>query len=104
MILRNNCVFEKVGLVYGRFIDRDVCEAIGELEATAEIIMAAVHGAGFTFAGHKIMPVLRFDFITTNIAADSIANDDLLFFLWGNPFECVNGVLGFYDGSWCRCC
>ena len=60
-----------MGLVYGRFIDRDVCEAIGRFKTTAEIIMAAVHGAGSTFAGHKIMPVrsimknLKTNFITT---------------------------------------
>jgi hypothetical protein len=90
-------VFEKVGLVYGRFIDRDVCEAIGGLEATPEIIVAAVHRAGTAFAGYEVMPVLRFDFIAANIAANGIANNDFQFFLWRNPFECVNGILGFYD-------
>ena len=84
-------------LICGRFVDRDIRKAIGGLEASAKIVVAAVYGAGATFAGHKVMPVLRFNFITTNIAADSIANDDFLLFFWGNPFECVNGVLGFYD-------
>ena len=86
-----------MGLVYGRFIDRDICEAVGRFKTTAEIIIAAVHRAGSAFASHKVMPVLRFNFITTNIAADSIANDNFLFFFWGNPFKRVNGILGFYD-------
>jgi hypothetical protein len=52
--------------------DRNVCIASFFLEAAAEVIMAAVYCAGATFTLHIVMPVCRLDFITTDIAANSV--------------------------------
>ena len=94
MILRNSCVFGKVGLVYGRFVDGDVGETIGRFKTAAEIIMATVYGTGSAFAGHKVVPMFRFNLFTADIAAKSVAYEYFLFFLWRNSLECINRVLG----------
>ena len=93
MILRNNCVFGKVGLVYGRFVDGDVGETIGRFKTAAEIIMATVYGSGSAFACHKVVPVFRFNLFPADVTANSVAYKYFLFFLWRNPFEGINRVL-----------
>ena len=42
------------------------------LETTAKIIMAAVYRTGTAFAGYEIMAVFGFDFITADIAANGV--------------------------------
>ena len=36
--------------------------------------MAAVRGAGTTFAGHEVVAVFGLDFITADVAADCVAD------------------------------
>ena len=55
--------------------DRDVGIAPFFLEAAAEVVVAAVHGAGAALTGHEVVAVLGFDFVSADIAADSVAND-----------------------------
>ena len=93
MILRNSCVFGKVGLVYGRFVDGDVGETIGRFKTAAEIIMATVYGTGSAFACHKVVPGFRFTLFPADVTANSVAYKYFLFFLWRNPFEGINRVL-----------
>ena len=52
--------------------DRDVGVASFFLEAAAKIIVAAVYRTGTAFAGHKVMSVRGFDFITADVAADCV--------------------------------
>jgi hypothetical protein len=54
------------------FADRYVCIAPFFLEAAAEVVVAAVYGAGSAFACHKIVAVFGFDFITADIAANGV--------------------------------
>lgn len=54
--------------------DRDVSIAPFLLETAAEVFVAAVYGAGTAFTGHKVVAVFGFDLLTTDIAADCVAN------------------------------
>ena len=55
--------------------DRDVGIAPFLLEAAAEVVVAAVHGAGAALAGHEVVTVFGFDLIAADVAADCIADD-----------------------------
>ena len=44
-------------------------------EASSEIIVPAVYGAGSAGTLHEIVPVLGFDFVTADVTADSIFDD-----------------------------
>ena len=55
--------------------DGNVCITPFRFEAAAEVIMAAVYCAGATFTLHIVMPVCRLDFITTDVAADSVLDN-----------------------------
>ena len=54
--------------------DRDVCITSFLLEAAAEVVMAAVYGAGAALTGHEVVAVFGFNLIATDIAADGIPN------------------------------
>ena len=55
--------------------DRDVGITPFLLEAAAEVIVAAVHGAGTTFAGHEVVAVFGLDLVTADVTTDGVAND-----------------------------
>ena len=55
--------------------DRDVGVTPFLLEAAAEVVMAAVYGAGTAFTGHKVVAVFGLDFVAADVAADGVAND-----------------------------
>ena len=59
--------------------------------------MATVYGTGSAFAGHKVVSMFRFNLFTADIAANSVAYEYFLFFLWRNSFESINRVLGIND-------
>ena len=50
----------------------NICIAPIFLETTAKVIMAAVYRTGTAFAGYEIMAMFGFDFITADIAANSV--------------------------------
>ena len=54
------------------FADGDIGVTPFFFEAAAEVIVAAVYGAGSAFAGHEVMPVCRFNFITAQFTPDGI--------------------------------
>lgn len=54
------------------FADGDIGVTSLFLKATAEIIMTAVDGTGTAFAFYIIVAIFGFDFITADIAANSI--------------------------------
>ena len=72
-------MFEAVALVLWLFLFLGIWYAYGNiciapifLETTAKVIMAAVYRTGTAFAGYEIMAVRGFDFITADIAANSV--------------------------------
>ena len=71
------------------FADGDVGVAAFFFEAAAEVIMATVYGAGAAFAGHKVMPVRGFDFVTADIAADCVLDDHCLSSLKSSLIRCA---------------
>ena len=66
------------------FADGDVGVAAFFLEATAEVIVTAVYGAGSAGALHKVMPVFGFDLVATEVTANSIFDNHFFFLLWGS--------------------
>lgn len=58
-------------------------------EAATEVIVAAVHRAGTAFAGHEVVPVLGFNFITAEIAADCIFDNHWLSSLSNSFIRCA---------------
>ena len=72
-------MFKAVALVLWLFLFLGISYAYGNiciapffLETTAKVIMAAVYRTGTAFTGYEIMAVFGFDFITADIAANSI--------------------------------
>lgn len=72
-------MFEAVALVLWLFLFLGIWYAYGNiciapifLETTAKVIMAAVYRTGTAFAGYEIMAMFGFDFITADIAANSV--------------------------------
>ena len=72
-------MFEAVALVLWLFLFFGIWHAYGNiciapffLETTAKIIMAAVYRTGTAFTGYEIMAVFGFDFITADIAANGV--------------------------------
>lgn len=72
-------MFEAVALVLWLFLFFGIWYAYGNiciapffLVTTAKVIMAAIYGAGSAFACHKIVAVFGFDFITADIAANGV--------------------------------
>ena len=72
-------MFEAVALVLWLFSFLGIWYAYGNiciapifLETTAEVIVAAVYRTGSAFTGYEIMAMFGFDFITADIAANSI--------------------------------
>ena len=72
-------MFEAVALVLWLFLFfwiwyayGNICIAPFFIETTAKIIMAAVYRTGTAFTGYEIMAIFGFDFITADIAANSI--------------------------------
>ena len=72
-------MFEAVALVLWLFLFLGIWYAYGNiciapifLETTAEVIVAAVYRTGTAFTGYEIMAMFGFNFITTNIAANSV--------------------------------
>ena len=57
--------------------DGDVGIAAFFFEASSKIIVSAVYGAGTAGAFHEIMPIFGFDFVTADIAADSVFDNHL---------------------------
>ena len=57
------------------YADGDVGITSFFLETTAEVIVAAVYGAGAAFTGHEVVAVRGFDFIAADVAADSILDN-----------------------------
>ena len=53
------------------------------LITAAEVIVAAVYGAGSAGALHKVMPVFGFDLVAADIAANSIFDNHCFFLLGG---------------------
>ena len=60
------------------FADGDIGVTSLFLEAAAEVIVAAIHGAGTAFTGHEVVPVRGFNFFTADIAADRIFDNHWL--------------------------
>ena len=58
-------------------------------ETSSEIIMSAVYGAGSAGALHKIMPVLGFDFVAADIAADGVFDNHGLSSLSNSFMRCA---------------
>ena len=58
-----------------RNTNRNICIAPFLLEAAAEVIMAAVHGADAALAGHEVVAVFGFDLVAADVTADRVAND-----------------------------
>ena len=71
------------------FADGDVGVAAFFFEAAAEVIMAAVYGAGAAFAGYEVMPVRGFDFNTADIAADRVFDNHGLSSLKSSLIRCA---------------
>ena len=71
------------------FADGDVGVAAFFLEATAEVIVAAVHGAGTAFAGHEVVAVRGFDFFAADVAADRVFNNHCLSSLSNSFIRCA---------------
>ena len=57
------------------FTDGNISIAPFLPEAAAEVVVAAVHGAGAAFTGYEVVAVFGFDFVTADIAADRVADD-----------------------------
>ena len=75
-------MFEAVALVLWIFLFLGIWYAYGNiciapifLETTAEVIVAAVYRTGTAFTGYEIMAVRGFDFVTADIAANSVFDD-----------------------------
>ena len=64
------CVLGEVG-----FTDGNIRITPFFFEASSEIIVPAVYGAGSAGTLHEIVPVLGFDFVTADVTADSIFDD-----------------------------
>ena len=60
------------------------------LEATAEIVVAAVYGTSSAGASYKIVPVCRFNFVATDVAADRILDDHHLTSLNNSFINCAS--------------
>ena len=74
----------------GGFADGDIGVAAFFLEATAEIIVATVYGAGAAFAGHEVVAVRGFDFIAADVAADGVLDDHFISsFLKSSCIKCA---------------
>ena len=78
-------MFEAVALVLWLFLFFGIWYAYGNiciapffLETAAEVIVAAVNGAGTAFALHIVVAVLGFDFIAADVAADGILNNHFI--------------------------
>ncbi len=72
-------MFEAVALALWLFLFLGIWYAYGNiciapifLETTAKVIMAAVYRTGTAFAGYEIMAMFGFDFITADIAANGV--------------------------------
>ena len=72
-------MFEAVALVLWLFLIFGIWYAYGNicivpffLETTAEVIVAAVYRTGSAFTGYEIMAMFGFDFITADIAANGV--------------------------------
>ena len=75
-------MFEAVALALWLFLFLGIWYAYGNiciapifLETTAEVIVAAVYRTGTAFTGYEIMAVRGFDFVTADIAANSVFDD-----------------------------
>ena len=75
-------MFEAVALVLWLFLFLGIWYAYGNiciapifLETTAEVIVAAVYRTGTAFTGYEIMAVRGFGFITADIAANGIIDN-----------------------------
>ena len=66
------CVLGEVG-----FTDGNIRITPFFFGASSEIIVPAVYGAGSAGTLHEIVPVLGFDFVATDIAADCIFDNQL---------------------------
>ena len=71
------------------FADGDVGVAAFFLEAAAEVIVAAVYGAGTAFACHEVVSVRGFDFIAANVAADRVLDNHCLSSLKSSLIRCA---------------
>ena len=71
------------------FADGDIGVTPFFLETAAEVIVAAVYGAGSAFAGHEVMPVCRFNFITADIAANCVFDNHCLSSLKSSLIRCA---------------
>ena len=58
-------------------------------EATAEVIVSAIYGAGSAGALHEIVPVLGFDFVAADIATDGVFDDHWLSSLNSSFMRCA---------------
>ena len=72
-------MFEAVALALWLFLFLGIWYAYGNicivpffLETTAEVIVAAVYRTGSAFTGYEIMAVRGFDFVTADIAANGV--------------------------------
>ena len=61
--------------VGGGYADGDVGVTPFFFEAAAEIIVATIYRAGTAFTGYEIMAVRGFNFITADIAANGVFDD-----------------------------
>ena len=71
------------------FADGDVGVAPFFFEAAAEVIMAAVHGTGSTFACHEVVAVRGFNFIAADVAADRVFDNHCLSSLKSSLIRCA---------------
>ena len=55
--------------------NRNICVASFFFETAAKVVVTAVNSIGTAFTGYEIMAVRGFDFITANITANSIFDD-----------------------------
>ena len=67
-----NCAVVLFFVFRSWYTDGNVCITPFIFEAAAEVIVAAVYGAGSAGALHKVMPVFGFDLVAADIAANSI--------------------------------
>ena len=57
------------------YADRDIGIATFFFKTPSEIIMSTIYGAGTAGAFHKIMTMLGFYFIATDVATDSVSDN-----------------------------
>lgn len=62
--------------------DGNIGEASFLLKTPTQVVMATVDRTGPTFALHEIVPVLGLNFITADIAANSITDNQSYFLLY----------------------